>query len=244
MSPHRFAGNAFTLIELLVVIAIIGILAASLLPALSGAKAKAHESVCLSNERQINLRARLNVEDGSRSLIPNGVLDLPYEVRRQEKHWICPSASRPAAGMIDGFDAGPARIGTVDTAWEWNSRVSYLQEKTNIRLRGSYGENAWLGYAGGPPLQEDQPFTSESDIVHPNLTPPYADSLWLGVLPSASDLPPRIWTLFSKVIPGSHMAYLAIPATVAAPIRFRLPGRQTNACPGLSTCHSMMAMVS
>src|ERR1022692_366370 len=57
--------RAFTLAELLVVIAIIGILAALLLPVLSGVKNKAKQTTCLNNLRQISLGIRMYCDDSS-----------------------------------------------------------------------------------------------------------------------------------------------------------------------------------
>ena len=51
----RKRGMAFTLIELLVVVAIIAVLVAILLPALTAARAQAHQAVCGSNLKQIAL---------------------------------------------------------------------------------------------------------------------------------------------------------------------------------------------
>src|SRR5579864_3860495 len=69
--------HAFTLIELLVVIAVISILAALLLPVLSRAKAKALQSQCLNNLKQLGAATQIYTDENGDTLPGPALVQVP-----------------------------------------------------------------------------------------------------------------------------------------------------------------------
>jgi prepilin-type N-terminal cleavage/methylation domain-containing protein/prepilin-type processing-associated H-X9-DG protein len=188
--------HAFTLIELLVVIAIVAILASLLLPALTRAKKSTQEVHCRSNARQLGLALLMYMNDTGNLMRFNGpgpltsptvhwMTHLSDDYARAYKVRFCPVAPeetpwRQRSRIADGF-------GTANQAWNWPF-------SNGIDCQGSYAINGWLYWSANLDPAHFEPaktFRSESAIRVPTRTPVFADSVWIFVAPSASDVPSR-----------------------------------------------------
>jgi prepilin-type N-terminal cleavage/methylation domain-containing protein/prepilin-type processing-associated H-X9-DG protein len=94
MKTRTGVRQGFTLIELLVVIAIIAILAAMLLPALSGAKIKAQGIQCMSDLKQLQLAFHLYSVDNNDRLATSGYTS-PVEPTAWVDGWLDYNGGNP-----------------------------------------------------------------------------------------------------------------------------------------------------
>jgi prepilin-type N-terminal cleavage/methylation domain-containing protein len=147
--------GAFTLIELLVVIAIIAILAALLLPALSGAKEKAHRIACLNNIRQLQLSWQLYADDN------NGTLPLNTGLPKSSA-WVLGNAqldttcSNIQAGVIYPYSTSIA-------IYHCPSDRSTVTGTTQPRFR-SYSMCVWIS---GDDVNAQPSVKNLSQLLHP-----------------------------------------------------------------------------
>ena len=89
MRTTRTTSKGFTLIELLVVIAIIAILAAILFPVFARARAKAQQTACLSNVKQLTLAVLMYAEDYDQHL-PGGAAGIGGgQLQHDDSHVFC-----------------------------------------------------------------------------------------------------------------------------------------------------------
>ena len=154
----RRSKLGFTLVELLVVLAIITILAALLLPALAGARAKARGITCLNNVRQLGLAAQVYTDEFSDRLPYNlGEAEIHRAVAQRQflnwnssiMDWEAVNSDNTNVALVTQGGIGPYSRNASIYKCPNDNYVSDLQAAAGWTARvRSFSMNAMIGDAG------------------------------------------------------------------------------------------------
>jgi prepilin-type N-terminal cleavage/methylation domain-containing protein len=189
--------NGFTLIELLVVIAIIGILASLLLPVLTAAKLRAKRVQCISNLHQWVVAFTVYAGDNGDSMPmgwtnPNGQWTVALSNYYGNTNInFCPMATKTRDLVPDTWtDTSPF------LAWgTWGLGIeTSIPTWARAGMAGSYGINGWMYNPplapGATPPNPDENWRKlgATTQVGAGNVPVFADCIWDGTNPDATDL--------------------------------------------------------
>ncbi|MBC7804954.1 MAG: DUF1559 domain-containing protein [Akkermansiaceae bacterium] len=184
-------SQGFTLIELLVVIAIIAILAAILFPVFAQARAKARQTACLSNQKQIGLGVLQYVQDydetyptGNRSYHPtndeigkSSWMRHLYTYTKNQQIFLCPNglfndAVNTPKDIYPDFSVGPNNSGNAIRIPGPNNDAT----QSLVFSRRSLGINRWVVTAKtGAQITDNAPSIPEATIGKTASLPLVAD---------------------------------------------------------------------
>lgn len=217
--------GGFQLIELLVVVAIIAILAALLLPSLTGAKETARRIKCVNNLRQLTLTASVYADDHEDRLAPNGYGNA--ETLAGKRLWVVgnthldPPSFTNAAYLLD------SRYATFADYLKTAEIYRCPSDRSTVEIGGravaktrSYALNGYLGW-------------QEPSLESSFLSPRYVVFTRTGEFSLGS---PSALLQFIDTAPGNicHSAFVVYLGQTLKGLYYHLPSAQHNRSGNLS----------